>query len=107
MVTDGPVFVDPDAFGESVTYMQAGALPTVMNAVVMRGDTAAVQAVGGRSYQATVVKLCIPVASLSRIKEGKDTVTFFFRPEDVTVTTFRITKIIEQDAGMWTLEAEK
>ena len=105
LVADGPVFVDPDAFGESVTYIQGG-ISTVMNAVVIRGDMAAVQSVGGKSYGARLVKILIPVATLARVKERLDSVTCQARPEDLVVTTFRITKIIDQDAGMWTLEAE-
>jgi hypothetical protein len=105
ILADGPVFVSSSEFGESVTYTQSG-VATVMDAVVLRGDMARVQAVGGRSYSGIMIKVLIPVATLPFVKERLDTVAVRLRPEQSVDTTFRVTKILDQDAGMWTLELE-
>jgi|SRR6185503_16893697 len=104
LLADGPLFANPEEFGEEVTYTQAG-VQTVMDAVVIRGDMARVLAVGGRSYAGIMVKLMIPVATLPQIKK-LDTVAIRLRATDAADTVFRIGKVLDQDDGMWTLEAE-
>lgn len=104
LLADGALFVNADEFGEAVTYTQAG-VPTEMNAVVIRGDMARVLAVGGRSYSGIMVKLMIPVATLPQIKK-LDTVAIRLRATDSVDTVFRVGKILDQDDGMWTVEAE-
>ena len=105
LLADGPLFVDPAVFGETITYTQ-GAVTTTLNAVVQRGDTEKITSIGGRSFPGNVIQLEIPVASMPLIKERFDSVHVTLRPGDVSPTKLRITKIREQDEGMWTLEAE-
>lgn len=105
--TDGDIFVNPDHFGETITYTPHNELSKTINAQVFRSPVRPVEQ-GGRSAPVNVVEIWISKHATNgvvSVKERLDKVSLPLQ-EGGPVVELRVTKKIEQDAGMWRLEAQ-
>lgn len=88
--------------GELVTYTPQGGAAKTFMALVERRPTQ-VQQTGGFSYGATTIELQIPrdaTDGVLSIKERFDKVAFKKSLDDAAATTFTVTKILQEDAGL-------
>lgn len=101
---DALAFVDPDEFGEELTYNVGGVTPRTVHATVMRGELGPrpedeyITAVGVRLYIPNRDEFGITAHT------GADTVEVSVRRGDAA-QTLRVVRVISCDEGMWHLEA--
>ncbi len=87
-------------FQESVTYTQDGT-PTTVNAIVRRETLEEAGPDGLRLEYAVSIE--VARNDLATVKVGDDTAGLKKRIGDAANTTYKITRILSQDGGMWLL----
>lgn len=100
------VFLNSDHFAESITYTPHNELAVSIKAIVNRSPVRPVEH-GGKPLPGNLIEIEIANhATLGRtsIKERFDKVTLPLR-EGGSAVDLVVTKVIEQDPGMWRLEA--
>lgn len=89
--------------GELVTYTPHGGVARTFKAIVERRPTQVQGGAGGVQYGANTLELQIPrdaTDGVLSIKERFDKVQFKKSLDDAAVTTFTVTKISHEDAGL-------
>lgn len=103
----GSVFLNSDHFAESITYTPHNELSKTIKAVIDRSPVRPVER-GGRPSPVNIVEIWIAnhaTDGVTSVKERFDKVSLPLR-EGGAAVDLRITKVIEQDAGLWRLEAQ-
>lgn len=103
----GAVFLNSDHFAESITYTPHNGLSKSIKAVIDRSPVRPVER-GGKPLPGNIVEIWIAnhaTDGVASVKERFDKVSLPIR-EGGAAVDLRITKIIEQDAGLWRLEAQ-
>lgn len=102
MAADAEFLVDPDEFGESVTYTPKVGSAVTRNAVV---DRMGLQEVEGTGALAETFDVLIPndaTNGVASVDTGGDTITFPPRVGETAVAR-QVVAVIDNDNGMWRL----
>lgn len=102
----GAVFLNSDHFAASITYTPHNELSKTIKAVIDRSPVRSVEH-GGKPLPGNIVEIWIAnhaTDGVTSVKERHDKVSLPLREGGAAVELV-VTKIIEQDAGLWRLEA--
>lgn len=91
-----------DQHGESVTYNQSESSPLAITAVVLRAALQTRGTDGGRRLEYEH-ELLVNQADVPTITVNGDTVSFAKRPDAADSITKTVSRIINQDGGVWHL----
>lgn len=106
--TDSVNFLSVSEFGESITYTPYQDLAKTIKAIVDRNPEPKIIEHGGKPFKGNRIELFIANHStngVTSVKKGFDRVELPLIEGGDNVT-FRITKVLNSDPGMWHLEAE-
>ncbi len=95
-------------FEEEVDYTIKGGASKTIKAIVDRSDPNPQKDVSGRPFPVNGIQITIgsePLLGIETITEKFDLVSLPLKEGGATKATFRVVKILDQDPGMWHLEA--